>query len=56
MKSKRANDEYGVKETAQRLDAALRRAMLMPPKPHKPGKGKPAPRLPERKSKGRWQS
>lgn len=40
-------NEYGERQTAQRRDAALRRALNTPPKPHKlPAKKKKARKKP----------
>jgi hypothetical protein len=43
-------DQYSDKETKARMDAALRRALTTPPKPHKDiaGKGRKSPK-PKRK-------
>ena len=34
--AKKPDEQYTPEETAQRADAALRRALSTPPKPHKP--------------------
>jgi len=43
--SKSDSDQYSDKETKARMDAALRRALTTPPKPHKDiaGKGRKSP-------------
>jgi hypothetical protein len=45
-------DQYTEKETKARMDAALRRALTTPPKPHKDIAGKGA-KSPKRKAKKR---
>lgn len=50
--SKTPADQYSDKETKARMDAALRRALTTPPKPHKDIAGKGA-KSPKRKTKKR---
>jgi hypothetical protein len=46
------SDQYSEAETKRRMDAALRRALATPPKPHKDIAGKGA-KSPKRKTKNR---
>jgi hypothetical protein len=39
--AKKPDEQYTPEEIAQRADAALKRALSMPPKPHKPLGKKP---------------
>jgi hypothetical protein len=46
MNDRKSNDHYSEAETKNRMDAALRRALNTPPKPHKDiaGKGGKSPK------------
>jgi hypothetical protein len=51
MSEKPSDDSYSEKETARRMDAALKRALNTPHQPHKPsGKPKTSPNRKGRKS------
>ena len=51
MISKDTDKEFSEKEAARRRDDALRRALSMPPKPHKPiGKKEASPARPKKLS------
>jgi hypothetical protein len=55
MTGKNENDEYTPKETAHRMERALRRALNMPPQPHGPNPKTPPTLKPKERpaSKGR---